>query len=75
MVSWLGVFSAPDCITTAQVARKLALSPRIARVLLAKWVEQGWLEVADPSRRARSYRLSAIHRQFIGNGSESSTKG
>lgn len=71
----LGLFSARDRITTAQVARKLGLSPRMARVLMARWVEEGWLEVANPSRRARSYRLSAIHRQFIGNDSGSSTSG
>ena len=43
---------------------------RMARVLLGRWVEDGWLEVADPPRRARAYVLSASYRQVIGNSSE-----
>ena len=42
------------------VARTLGLSQRMARNLLRDWVEEGWLEVADPSRRGRVYSLSAI---------------
>ncbi len=42
----------------------------MARVLLGRWVEDGWLEVADPSRRARAYVLSASYRQFIGSLSQ-----
>jgi hypothetical protein len=38
----------------------------MARELLRAWVDAGWLEVADTSRRARAYRLSAIYRRFIG---------
>ena len=56
-----------DRITTADVAGALGLSDRMARVLLGRWVEDGWLEVADPSRRARAYVLSASYRQFIGS--------
>jgi hypothetical protein len=29
-------------------------------------VQDGWIEIAAPSRRARSYRLSAGYRQLIG---------
>ena len=50
-----------------EVARALGLSERMARVLLNKWVEDGWLEVADPSRRKRAYELTAIYRQYEGN--------
>jgi hypothetical protein len=35
-------------------------------VLLKKWVEDGWLDVADPSRRKRAYELTAIYRQYMG---------
>ncbi len=31
------------------------------------WVEDGWLEVTNPSRRARAYSLSAKYRQYIGS--------
>ena len=63
----LTLFLRTDRITTADVAGALGLSDRMARVLLGRWVEDGWLEVADPSRRARAYVLSASYRQFIGS--------
>jgi len=72
----LALFLRTDRITTADVAGALGLSDRMARVLLGRWVEDGWLgrwvedgwlEVADPSRRARAYVLSASYRQFIGS--------
>jgi len=61
----LGLFSKTDQITTIQVAQVLGLSDRMARNLLSDWVKQGWLLVAEPSRRKRSYALSATYRQYI----------
>ncbi len=63
----LGLFAKVPRITAPEVARALGLSERMARVLLKKWVEDGWLEVADPSRRKRAYELTAIYRQYIGD--------
>lgn len=63
----LGLFTRSEEITSADVARGLGLSDRAARDLLRDWVGDGWLTVADPSRRGRSYRLSADYRQFIGS--------
>ncbi|HYG61215.1 MAG TPA: Fic family protein [Thermoanaerobaculia bacterium] len=65
----LGLFSRQERVTAPDVASALGLSDRMARVLLKEWVDQGWIRVADPSRRARSYDLSAIYRQFIGSTS------
>ncbi|HSK80272.1 MAG TPA: Fic family protein, partial [Thermoanaerobaculia bacterium] len=65
----LALFTRTERITAGDVANALGLSDRMARVLLSDWVRQGWLEVADPSRRSRSYGLSAIYRQLIGNSS------
>jgi hypothetical protein len=50
------------------LVRALGLSPRTARDLLAEWVRDGWLVVADPSRRARVDPLSAVCRRFFGEG-------
>ena len=61
------LFAQQDQITTPQVAATLGLSDRMARNLLQEWVIAGWLVVAQESRRARAYTLSAIYRQFIGN--------
>ena len=63
------LFAQQDQITTPQVAATLGLSDRMARNLLQEWVIAGWLVVAQESRRARAYTLSAIYRQFIGNSS------
>jgi len=63
----LALFTKKDSIKTTDVAEALGLSDRMARVLLNGWVEDGWLAVKDPSKRGRSYELSAIYRQYIGN--------
>ncbi|MEA2045052.1 MAG: Fic family protein [Euryarchaeota archaeon] len=63
----LGLFAQKETITASDVASELALSERMARNLLREWVDQGWLKVANPSRRARSYSLSAIYRKYIGS--------
>ena len=62
----LSLFAKADCVAAPDVARALGLSERMARVLLKGWVEDGWLLVADPSRRKRAYRLAAIYRQYAG---------
>jgi Fic family protein len=62
----LGLFSRQDEITANDVARVLGLSARQARSVINEWLEEGWLEVSDPSRKTRKYRLSAEYRRFIG---------
>jgi Fic family protein len=69
----LALFVRTEQLTAADVAHVLGLSPRMARELLRDWVEAGWLEIADPSRRARAYRLSASYRQFVGGSSAPAT--
>lgn len=62
----LSLFARVERITTADVARALGLSDRMARLLLKTWVDDGWLVIANPSNRARAYMLSAIYRQYMG---------
>jgi len=63
----LGLFAKQDTITATQVAETLGLSERMVRNLMLGWVGDGWLLVADDSRRKRAYALSAIYRQYIGS--------
>lgn len=63
----LGLFASKENITAPQVAAELGLSERMARNLLGSWVKDGWLVVTNPSRRARSYSLSAKYRQYLGS--------
>ena len=61
----LGLFVTQEFIRSSDVANLLGLSRRQARELLSQWVDQGWLEIADPSKRARKYRLQADYRKLI----------
>ena len=63
----LGLFARKDVVTTQEVAAALGLSDRMARNLLTAWVKDGWLALANASKRARAYKLTAIYRQFNGN--------
>jgi Fic family protein len=62
----LGLFAKKETITAPEVAEELGLSERMVRNLLKNWVEDGWLEITNPSRRARAYSLKALYRQYIG---------
>jgi Fic family protein len=61
----LALFSRQEQITSADVATALGLSERMARVLLTEWVSEGWIVVANPSRRARRYALREDIRTYI----------
>ncbi len=61
----LALFARKERIGASDVAEVLGLSDRMARVLLKAWTAEGWLVVADPSRKARAYELSATYRQYM----------
>ena len=63
----IGTGEGTPCAPVCLASLCLWLSDRTARLLLQKWTEDGWLVVADPSRRGRVYELSAIYRHLIGN--------
>lgn len=66
----LSLFAKKDKITAPDVTQVIGLSSRMARILLKKWVKDGWLVVADTANRSRAYSLSAIYRKFVGNSTE-----
>ncbi len=45
--------------TTKDLAKALNLSHQSLLILCKKWVETGFLEIENPSRKARSYRLGS----------------
>ena len=61
----LRLFVTQDLIQSSDVAELLGLSTRQARDLIAGWVEQGWLEVANPSKKGRTYRLAEAYRGLV----------
>ena len=64
----LTLFARHDTITTAMIAMALGLSPRMARALVAGWIADGWLQPSTAAKKNRTYQLTAIYRQYIGNG-------
>ncbi len=63
----LGLFAKKENLAASDVVGLLGLSSRMARNLMQKWVQDGWLIIGDAANRSRSYQLSASYRQFIGN--------
>jgi len=61
----LGLFAKQDSIKSSDVANLLGVSTRQARLLLSQWVTQGWLKIADPSRRGRKYQLEEKYRDLV----------
>ncbi len=63
------LFAQSRTITTKEMAEQLKLSPRTINALCKEWVEEGFLEVENPSRKARSYRLApAFEELLVQNG-------
>ncbi|MBC8507693.1 MAG: Fic family protein [Anaerolineales bacterium] len=61
----LGLFVNQELIQSSDVANLLGISARQARDLLTDWVNQGWLEIADPSRRGRKYELAQEYKELL----------
>ncbi|HOX23299.1 MAG TPA: Fic family protein, partial [Elusimicrobiales bacterium] len=55
----LTLFEGQETITSADIATLFGFAPRTARLLLENWVKVNFLEAADPSKKARKYRLSS----------------
>jgi len=51
------LFRRHEHVTSAAVGALFGLSPRGARALCARWVEEGFLAVADGARKTRTYGL------------------
>lgn len=54
----LVLFEKSEFITAKDVEELFHFAGRTARQLLQKWVRQGFIVVADPSKRARKYQLN-----------------
>lgn len=66
----LSLFADRPEITSEHVADLFAISQRAARDAIAQWVEDGLLEIRNPSNRGRTYGLSAVYRRYVGSLSE-----
>ena len=61
----LGLFVQSQVVTAGELADYLGIAPRQGRDLCAKWSAEGFLAVENPSKKARSYRLSARYEEGL----------
>jgi Fic family protein len=54
----LSLLARSKVVTSNELAKYLGLSPRQGRDLCGKWIEEGFLVIENPSRKARTYRLA-----------------
>jgi len=59
----LTVFKKSNYITSKEVTNLFNISERAARDILSSWVSEGFIEIVDGSKKARSYSLSE---EFLG---------
>ena len=52
------LFQKQAVLTRLEIGTALHLKPRSSAALCRKWLQEGFLEIEDPSNKARSYRLS-----------------
>lgn len=54
----LALFARQEAVTSEDLAAVLGLVPKTARRLMHQWTQQGFLAIADPSKKSRSYKLA-----------------
>jgi Fic family protein len=59
------LFRKSHYVTSNEVAKLFSISVRMARNLLVDWVESGFVQVYDPSKRARKYVLHPDYRMLV----------
>lgn len=61
----LSLFRQARRITAKELAAFFALSPRNASDLCVKWVREGFLVIAHPSKKGRSYQLASRYEALL----------
>jgi Fic family protein len=61
----LELFRDRGSVTTAEMAAHLGLSRHTTTTLAGRWVAEGFIEIHDPSRKNRSYRLHPTYERLV----------
>jgi Fic family protein len=61
----LSLFQQSEVVTSKQIGELFGFKPRTSAQICKDWVESGFLEVVDPSNRARKYRLSRQYEELL----------
>ena len=62
----LVLFERSKEITAREIGELFNCKPRSTSLLCQRWVEEGFLEIANPARKSRKYRLSDKYEELIG---------
>ncbi len=54
----LSLFRKSDTVTSKEVGLLFGFQPRTSSQLCKRWVENGFLEIVDSSKKGRKYKLS-----------------
>lgn len=61
----LELFREYDLITSSQIAALFGFKARTSAQLCKRWVETGFLKIADPSKKGRTYRLAEKYQAML----------
>jgi hypothetical protein len=61
----LELFKSYEVVTSRQIGELFGFSPRTGAGLCKKWVEVGFLQVVDPSNKARKYKLADLYNILV----------
>ncbi|WP_405136419.1 hypothetical protein [Nocardia sp. NBC_01388] len=61
----LELFRDSAVVTSSDIAAHLGISPRTANTLIRSWIDDDFLEVDDPSKKKRTYRLRPQYERLV----------
>jgi len=64
----LGLFTQSRELTSKEIGNLFNFKPRTAADLCQRWVEDGFLEMSNASRKSRRYRLTAAYEALVMDG-------
>jgi hypothetical protein len=61
----LSLFQEYEVVTSKQIGELFGFKPRTSAQICKDWLESGFLEIVDPSNRARKYKLSEPYEELL----------
>ena len=61
----LPIFRLFDTVTSAQIGKLFGFQSRTSTLLCKEWIETGFLEIVDPSKKRKQYKLSERYMSLL----------
>ncbi len=61
----LSLFQKFNTVTASQIGELFGFKPRTSSALCKKWVEEAFLEIVDPSKKGRTYKLAMQYEMLL----------